>query len=279
MTPISSMQNALAASYIEAAGYPVSFGSWMAVSVPFCVSCVFFSWLYLIFVIDPDDVQSISAIVYERSNIFSPKNLMVMVSSFLTIILFALSSLIIGTIGDIGVISMIYVAVMYGSGILSEVDFNSLSWHTLFLIGGGNVLGTAVTSSGLLVNISADVTAVLPMNHFWPAMVLILCFCMSVATFVSHTVAAIILLPLVVQLGTTLGNPMAVVVCAVFGISAAQGLPFSSFPNVNSLLIVDDARQPYLVVKDYLMTGLPISLITLFFISTIGLYLINTIMG
>ena len=278
MTPISSPQNALAASYLESAGYPVSFGSWIAVSVPFCVTCVLLSWVFLMTVIDPDDVQSISAIVYERNNIFSPKNLMVMISSFLTIVMFSISSLIIGEIGDIGVISMIYVATMYGTGILSEVDFNSLSWHTLFLIGGGNVLGTAVTSSGLLVNISAGVTAVLPMNTFWPALVCILCFCVLVATFVSHTVAAIILLPLVVQLGTKLENPVAVVVCSTFAISAAQGLPFSSFPNVNSLLIVDDARKPYLVVQDYIMTGLPISVITLFLISTIGFSLINIIM-
>lgn len=31
--------------------------------------------------------------------------------------------------------------VMFGSGMLSQFDFNSFSWHILFLIGGGNVLG------------------------------------------------------------------------------------------------------------------------------------------
>ena len=33
---------------------------------------------------------------------------------------------------------------------LLQVDFNSLSWHTLVLVGGGNVLGKAVETSGLL---------------------------------------------------------------------------------------------------------------------------------
>jgi phosphate transporter len=49
-------------------------------------------------------------------------------------------------------ISLTFVFFMFGTGILTDVDFNSLSWHTLFLIGGGNVLGTAVTSSGKTYN-------------------------------------------------------------------------------------------------------------------------------
>jgi hypothetical protein len=36
---------------------------------------------------------------------------------------------------------------MFGSGMLTDVDFNSLSWHTLFLVGGGNVLGKAVQAA------------------------------------------------------------------------------------------------------------------------------------
>jgi di/tricarboxylate transporter len=40
----------------------------------------------------------------------------------------------------------------------AQVDFNSLNWHTIFLVGGGNVLGKAVSSSGLLAYISADIT-------------------------------------------------------------------------------------------------------------------------
>ena len=38
------------------------------------------------------------------------------------------------------------------------MDFNSLSWHTLVLVGGGNVLGKAVESSGLLEYIADGIT-------------------------------------------------------------------------------------------------------------------------
>ena len=38
------------------------------------------------------------------------------------------------------------------------MDFNSLSWHTIFLVGGGNVLGKVVQSSGLLGYLSDAIT-------------------------------------------------------------------------------------------------------------------------
>ena len=113
---------------------------------------------------------------------------------------------------------------------LTEVDFNSMSWHTLFLVGGGNVLGKAIESSGLLEYLSTGIIAILPLDQPWFAhllshsltysfthsyllthslthsltysllrsrfaLLIILFFCGVIATFVSHTVASIILLP------------------------------------------------------------------------------------
>ena len=278
MTPISSMQNALAVNYLTAAGYTISFGEFMCISVPFCSLCVFLSWIYLMISINPDDVKHISTIVYERKNAFSNKNMVVMTLSIVTIVLFAASSLIVEEIGDIGMISLIFVSIMFGSGILTEVDFNSLSWHTLFLIGGGNVLGTAVSSSGLLNYISTDITSILPMRNFWSAIFCILLFSMLIGTFVSHTVAAIILLPVIVQLASALDDTIGIVICSTFAISAAMALPFSSFPNVNSFLIVDDFRRPYLSVTDFVQTGLPVSIFTLFLISTFAFALVENVL-
>lgn len=38
MTPISSLQNTLAVSFLEKAGYTVTFGQWMTMAVPFCTA-------------------------------------------------------------------------------------------------------------------------------------------------------------------------------------------------------------------------------------------------
>ncbi len=198
-----------------------------------------------------------------------------MIVSSIAIILFGTSSLLMNYFGDIGIISLCYIGFMFATGMLTEVDFNSLSWHTLFLVGGGNVLGNSVSSSGLLQLIADIIMQGLPLKFPWLALFFINVFALIVSTFISHTVAAIILLPIIVKLGIELNNPIGVVVSAAFAISGAMALPFSSFPNVNSLLIVDDLHRSYLSVGDFIKSGLPLSIITLFAISTVGLLLIN----
>ena len=118
-----------------------------------------------------------------------------------------------------------------------------------------------------------------------------------ISTFVSHTVASMILMPLVTQIGMNLHIPkMMVIGTALSGnhssfqlfiysvffiinlVSAAMALPFSSFPNVNSMLIVDDFQSPYLTTKDFIITGLPLSLVSVLLIGTVGYHLVNIIM-
>ena len=277
MTPISSLQNALAVSYLEQAGIIVSFGTWIAVAMPFSLICTLICWLLIIVVEKPDDVASIPVIVYERSSVIGKRNMTVMAISLLTILLFATSSLTSHIFGDIAIISLCFVALMFGSGMLSEVDFNSLSWHTLILIGGGNVLGKAVESSGLLTYLTLGITSSLPVTRPWLALLYILLFCGTIATFVSHTVASIILMPAIARIGLSMNMPEVVVIGSAFAVSAAMALPFSSFPNVNSLLILDDFQRPYLKVPDFIKTGLPMSLITILLIATIGASFINLI--
>jgi di/tricarboxylate transporter len=59
-----------------------------------------------------------------------------------------------------------------------------------------------------------------------------------VATFISHTVAALIVLPLVQQVGQGMSepHPNLLVMGSVLMASAAMGLPTSGFPNMSKLL-------------------------------------------
>jgi phosphate transporter len=56
-----------------------------------------------------------------------------------------------------------------------------------------------------------------------------------------------------------------------------MALPFSSFPNVNCLLIVDDFQKSYLNVKDFMISGSFLTIATLLLISTFGEWLIETL--
>ena len=163
--------------------------------------------------------------------------------SILCILLFATSSLTTSIFGDIGIIATSFLVIMYGSGMLTEVDFNSMSWHTLVLVGGGNVLGKAVQTSGLLAFLTRCISASLPVGNVWLSFVLLVAFTGVVATFVSHTVAAIIMMPVLASIGEHLHDPVMIVIGSALAISAAMTLPFSSFPNVNSLLMQDDFHR------------------------------------
>lgn len=159
MTPISSMQNVLAVSYLQQvgslffscklllearahfppsyfilgvqAGFTVTFGRWICVSLPFCVLNTLLAWAYLIIVIKPDDIKAIPVIVYERGlPVFGKRNVTVIATSLLTILLFANFTYVKFIFGEIGIVAALYVAFMFGSGILSEVHCNTQSADT-----------------------------------------------------------------------------------------------------------------------------------------------------
>ena len=226
------------------------------------------------FILKPYDLVAIPVVTYNTNNSFSRKNTLLLAMCVITILLFSTSSFTNDIFGDISVISLLFVGIIFSTGMLTEVDFNSMSWHTLFLVGGGNVLGKAIESSGLLEYLSSGIIDILPLDKPWYALLYILFFCGVIATFVSHTVASIILLPVISSIGVQAGLPEVVTIGSAFAISAAMALPFSSFPNVNSLLIVDDFRRPYLSVNDFVKMGLPMSITAILLIATIGSWLI-----
>ncbi|KAK1945790.1 putative transporter C3B8.04c [Phytophthora citrophthora] len=279
MTPISSLQNTLAVSFLEKAGYTVTFGQWMALAVPFCTVGTILCWAFLLWVMDPRDATYIPQIVYDQKQKISSLHVVVVSMTLLTIFLWASFSVTSATFGDLGIISMMFMFIMFGTGMLSQFDFNSFSWHILFLIGGGNVLGDAVQRSGLLDTLSQTVIHALPSGNVWMVTVSLCSMVICLTTFVSHTVASIILLPIIVQMAIQIGHPHIPVICCALAISAAMALPFSSFPNINSLLVLDDHGQPYLEVKDFLRVGVTFSLVTMALIVTLGYGLIVLVLG
>jgi phosphate transporter len=58
-------------------------------------------------------------------------------------------------VGHIGIASLVPIVWLFGIGILTVNDFNSLKLSTLSLLGGGLVLAEAVRVSGLLDVIAA----------------------------------------------------------------------------------------------------------------------------
>ncbi|KAF0720642.1 Aste57867_156 [Aphanomyces stellatus] len=279
MTPIASLQNTLAQSYLEKAGYFVSFGQWMMISVPFCTLSTILCWLFLLWAFNPSDAKYIPQIVYDQKQRVNRVHIAVVLLTVATIVLWALFGFISTAVGDMSIISLILMFILFGTGILSQFDFNSFSWHILFLIGGGSVLGEAVQRSGLLETLSHSLIQALPSGSVWLTTVLLCLLVLGLTTFISHTVASLILLPIIVQLSVEIGQPHIPVISCALAISAAMGLPFASFPNINSLLVLDDHGEPYLEVQDFLKVGLVFSIFTVGLIVSLGYVLIIFVLG
>ncbi|CAM9360297.1 unnamed protein product [Chrysoparadoxa australica] len=270
VTPIASMQNVVSVQTLEFLGYRISFGLWIAMALPFSMLGVALVWLLLMITLQPDDVKSIPVIVHSKKQVFSPRNIAVLLCTTATILLWSTFSYTGDTLGDLGIISLLFMVLAFGSGLLTEVDFNSFSWHTLFLLGGGNVLGKAISDSRLLHYLAKGIVHNLPRDNQWLLLVEMVCATVVIATFVSHTVSAIILMPIIIKIGVDVGMPVQLGVCSALAVSAASALPFSSFPNVMSLLQTDDFNHPYLTVTDFLKSGIPASLLAIAMIITMG---------
>lgn len=142
-------------------------------------------------------------------------------------------------LGDMGVVAIIPMALFFGTGILTKEDFNNFLWTIIILAAGGLSLGKAVSSSGLLETIAQKITVGIDGMSFYAVLVIFAALILVVATFISHTVAAIIILPVMLEIGKTLGEqprPDLLVMVGALMCSAAMGLPTSGFPNMSKLL-------------------------------------------
>jgi phosphate transporter len=133
-------------------------------------------------------------------------------------------------------------------------------------------LGNAVTSSGLLQDIATrlkDGISDLPVI----AILAVFCFLILVfSTFVSHTVAALIIVPIVKEVGEQLPipHPNLLVMGAGLACSAGMGLPVSGYPNMSAIMMEDQTGRPYLKTKDFLIVGVPVSIVVTVLIFTLG---------
>lgn len=168
---------------------------------------------------------------------------------------------------NIGIISFIPIMLFFGTGLLTKEDFEGLPWPLVMLLMGGNILGYAVESSQLL-QLMAGILEALPPHTF--VLSLVSCLMMMIAgSFVSHTVAALILLSLSAKVGESVGHPELMIMTSIIMCSGAMPLPMSSFPNLNAISLEDANGVPYLKTLDFIMVGVPQTLIAFVFSNSI----------
>lgn len=275
LSPIASPQNAVAMQTVVL--HHFSFASWICVAVPIVGICLLAAWAGLIYLFQP--FQNVAFIPHQVvTSVRKPMKkeiYLVSVVCLITVTLWCLPPRLI--FGDTGIIALIPIVVFFGVGVLKKDDFNSLPWHLMFLLAGGNMLGQCARDSKLLEIVSGHLRRYLLLCTPYQVLTLIAVGVGFLTTFVSHTVAAMILMPVISSIGTYFPpfvpvegqylswaiTPEALVFCAVFMCSGAMAFPISSFPNVNSLLAEDEVGVPYLKARDFLVPGTIMTLLCL----------------
>ncbi|KAF1978244.1 plasma membrane phosphate transporter-like protein Pho87 [Bimuria novae-zelandiae CBS 107.79] len=268
-SPIASPQNLIA---LQNMNPEPSWGIWFFIALPVCIISIILIWLLLLVTFQPGRNTTIVPIKPVNDK-FSATQWFICIVTLATIVLWCVSHQLEPVFGDMGVIAIIPIVLFFGTGILNKEDFNNFLWTIIILAAGGLSLGKAVNSSGLLHTIAESITSSVEGMSLYGVLVVFSGLILVVATFISHTVAALIVLPLVQQVGQGMAepHPNLLVMGSVLMASAAMGLPTSGFPNMTAIMMEDQRTgQRYLDVKHFLTRGIPASLIAFVVVITVG---------
>ncbi|KAL4732552.1 hypothetical protein ACLX1H_001569 [Fusarium chlamydosporum] len=268
LSPIASPQNVVAMGIMQPAP---TWLQWFFIVIPVGAVSIVLIWLLLLVTFQPGKGTTIAPIRPVKEK-FTGLQWFVTIVTISTIALWCASHQLEDEFGDMGVIAIIPIVLFFGIGLLTKEDFNNFPWTIIILAAGGLSLGKAVRSSGLLHTLAEIVSDKVEGMSLYGVLVVFSALILVIATFISHTVAALIFLPLVFDVGAAMDqpHPNLLVMGGVLMCSAAMGLPTSGFPNMTAIMKEDPFGQRYLQVKHFISRGVPSSLITLVVVVTLG---------
>ncbi|CAB4397533.1 unnamed protein product [Rhizophagus irregularis] len=276
-SPISSPQNIIAIENMNP--YP-TWGQWFFIAIPLCIIIDILLWILLLWNYEQRKSSLMIHPIRSSKDPWTGTQIFVIIVTVATILLWCVEKSMEDFIGDMGVIAIVPLVLFFGTGILTKEDFNNFLWTVIILAMGGIALGRAVHSSGLLHTIAKSIQNEIGDLHPWHVLVIFSVLVLVVATFISHTVGALIILPIVAKVGERLSDshPNLLVMGSAFMCSAAMGLPVSGFPNMNAIMMEDEMGVRYLSAIDFIKSGIPGSVLAMLCVVTIG-YVLMSIVG
>jgi phosphate transporter len=270
ITPVSSAQNAVALGdgVLGGHGCTVHFMKWVACTLPLCLFYLVAAWVLLLHYWQPT-LTELPALPQRAGAPLTGPARAVAAISIATVAAWACFPSLEPIFGDIGVMSLLPIAALWGGGLMAKADFQGLDWTVVVLLGGGCSLGRALQASGLLEHFALTLRGMLA--SWSPAAAsAIYSFTVLVASnFVSHTVGALTLLPLVAAAAQRVALA-ATIMSAVMCDTCACMLPVSSLPNMVAYASTDDDGVQYLAIADFLKVGLAFETIVFGITNTAG---------
>lgn len=234
-TPIGTPPNAIALKAMQDLGLDVSFGKWMAFGIPFVIIMLLVGWLVLIKMFPISQPSLDLSKELKGKFLKTPKAIVVYATFIITILMWIIPKEYHGL--DANSVAIIPIAVFSVTGVITKKDLRAMSWDVLWLVAGGFALGVALSET----NLAKDMISAIPFGE-WNSTVLLIgasCICLFMATFMSHTATAALLVPILAgvagaMLATgSMDNPgaVALLVTVAFASSLGMALPISTPPN------------------------------------------------
>lgn len=245
-TPIGTPPNAIAFGALNAAGYNITFLTWMLVAVPLELILLVGVGFLLFVLYRPGEALQFS--MPETPGTLSRGAKATLIILAITILLWLTS----GQHGmHAGAIALLAAAALTALRMLDRSDVNTIDWDIIVLMWGGLSLGIALQETGLIASLGNIDLEVLPAET-WVVGVIIAMLGMVVSTFMSNTATAALLVPM--ALGLSIPRSEQFAMLAAFACSFAMAMPVSTPPNA---IVFGTGQIP---VSEMIRTGGLISL-------------------
>ncbi len=274
-TPIGTPPNAIALKAMQDYGLDISFGKWMMFGTPFVILMMLIGWVLLLKMFPID--QKVLKLNMGGKFLKTPKAIIVYITFAVTVALWVMGSGVHGL--DSNTIAIIPVAVFAVTGVITKKDLNQMSWDVLWLVAGGFALGLALQETGL----ARDLISAIPF-HTWNPMMLMVgsgFICLFMATFMSHTATASLLLPILAAVaGTMMGSgvmdnagAIGLLIAIALASSLGMALPISTPPNALAYATgLVDSKGMAISGTILCLAGLLITFIMMYVLGALGFF-------
>ena len=276
-TPIGTPPNAIALKFMQENGWNVTFGDWMMFGIPFVVIMLLIGWVILIKMFPIDQKALDLAKEMKGKFMTTPKAWVVYITFIVTILLWVIPKQYHGL--DANSVAIIPIAVFSVTGVITAKDLRAMSWDVLWLVAGGFALGVALGETKL----ANDLINSIPFAE-WDSLALIVgssLICLFMATFMSHTATAALLMPIMasVAAGMVAGGAMdapgaiGLLVTIAFASSLGMALPISTPPNAMAYA-TGHVEQKGMAISGTILCliGLALSIGLMYLLGAIGFF-------
>lgn len=223
---VGSPPNAIAARYLGERGIGLGFVEWMAMTLPFVLLALLFTWLLLLLFNRPE-IERIR-FTHEPRPIDRPQKWVMAI--FTVTVLGWLGTRVTGI--SAYAVALIPVIALFALQLLDDSDLGKISWPTLLLFGGGLSLGSAVNRVGIDSWLAFLVEASIGSVPLFVALTGLVACAILVTMVASNTASAAIMIPLMLPLSATLGIDMqAIAMLVAIGVSLDFMMPVGTPPN------------------------------------------------